>query len=295
MAHKEIQKESAPYQKVQTLCVLAPGLLGASVAMACKENRMAERVHIWSRRANSRAKLVDKQWCDEIFDSPKGAAAQADLIVICAPVDYIVPLYKEIGPILKTGAIVTDVGSTKSIICRQAQSIQETGAHFIGAHPMAGSEKTGMDCACADLFKNRPCIIAPLEESNELATQRTVQFWKSLGAITYIKTPEDHDEIVAHVSHLPHLLASSLCKFLDQKPEDWGLLSSMGFKDTTRIAAGDPGLWKAILETNHDEIRRALSEYQDELHRIQSALTNGDLAELFAVLQQGKQFRDRLA
>jgi len=295
ITYMEIQPESAPYQKVDTLCVLAPGLLGASVAMACKENRMAERVHIWSRRASSRAKLVGKEWCDEIFDSPEDAAAQADFTVICAPVDFVVPLYKEIGATLKPDAIVTDVGSTKSIICRQAQAMVESAAHFVGAHPMAGSEKTGMEYASADLFNNRPCIVTPLEESNESATQRIVQFWKSLGATTYLKTPEDHDEIVAHVSHLPHLLASSLCKFLNKTPEEWSLLNSTGLKDTTRIAAGDPRLWKAIIETNQNEIGRALSEFQDELHCIQSALTNGNMAELVVILQQGKQYRDRLA
>ena len=291
----ETDTHSEPYQSLGKLCVLAPGLLGASVAMACKKTRVAEHIHIWSRRASSRAKLENTDWCDQVSTSPQEAAAEADLVVVCAPVDFIVPLYREIAPVLKEGAIVTDVGSTKSVICRQADSLTEAGSPFVGSHPMAGSEKTGMENACADLFNNRPCIITPLEETEDAITSKILRFWKSLGATTFVKSPEEHDEIVAHISHLPHLLASSLCGFLDHHPADWRVLSSSGLKDMTRIAMGDPGLWKAIIETNQVEISRALSAYQDELQRIQSALTNGNMTELVSLLQRGKKFRDHLS
>ncbi len=145
-----------------------------------------------------------------------------------------------------------------------------------------------------DLFLNRPCIVTPLETSEESSIIRILQFWKSLGAVTCVKTPEEHDEIVAHISHLPHLIASSLCHFLDQKPEDWIQLASSGLMDTTRIAAGDPAMWKAIIESNREEIQRALSKYQDDLQRIQSAITNGNMAEVVSLLEKGKKFRNRL-
>jgi len=291
----EIDTNKEPYHRFETVCVLAVGLLGASVAMACKKYRIAKKVHVWSRRASSRARLSEQPWCDEVFSEPQEAAAAADLVVICSPVDFIVQLYKEIKPSLKPHALVTDVGSTKSMICRQAKSEEADQVHFIGAHPMAGSEKTGMDFADEDLFLNNPCIVTPLENSNDSAVQRVVQFWKSLGAVTFIRTPEDHDEIVAHISHLPHLIASSLCQFLDKKPDNWLQLTSSGLRDTTRIAAGDPTMWKAIIETNQEEIKRALSKYQDELQRIHSALTNGNMLEIVSILEKGKQYRDRLS
>ncbi|MCZ6674644.1 MAG: prephenate dehydrogenase/arogenate dehydrogenase family protein [Verrucomicrobia bacterium] len=290
----DIDTGTDPYQPFGKVCILAPGLLGASVAMACKKNRVAQTTHIWSRRASSRAKLIGQPWCDEIFASPGEAAEEADLVVICSPVDFIVPLYNEIRQSMKPGALVTDVGSTKSLICRQIHAAADPRVHFIGAHPMAGSEKTSMDYACDSLFHNRPCIITPLEDSNEIATKRIIQFWKSIGAVTFIKTPEDHDEIVAHISHLPHLIAASLCQFLDKHPSDWEQLTSTGLRETTRIASGDPGMWKAIIETNREEIKRALSGYQDDLQRIQSALTNGNMVELVSILEKGKNFRDRL-
>ncbi len=292
--HLAIESQSQPYQPFETVCILAPGLLGASVAMACKKNRIAKKLNVWSRRSSTRAKLAGMEWCDTVSSSPQEAAKEADLVVICTPVDFVVPLYNEIKSSLKRGTLATDVGSTKSLICRQVNSTSENDITFIGSHPMAGSEKTGMDHADEDLFVNRPCIITPLETSQEDAILRIIQFWKSLGAITCVRSPEQHDEIVAHISHLPHILASTLCHLIDQEPEDWRPLASTGLMDTTRIAAGDPAMWKAIIESNTEEIRRALSKYQDELYRIQSALTNGNMVEIVKVLENGKQFRNRL-
>jgi len=291
----EFDTENGPYQPFEKLCLLAPGLLGASVAMACKQNRTAKSISIWSRRASSRAKLVDQPWCDEVCETPEQAAADADLTVICAPVDFIVPLYNLIKSSLKPGAIVTDTGSTKSLICRQANVDNNDSVYFVGSHPMAGSEKSGMEFGEADLFLNRPCIITPTEDTEDAAVRKVIQFWKSMGAVTFIKSPEEHDEIVAHISHLPHLIASSLCNLIDRNPDDWKLLASSGLKDTTRIASGDPSLWKAIIESNREEILRALSEYQDDLQRIHSALTNGNMVQVVSILEKGKQFRDRLS
>ncbi|MCB1122262.1 MAG: prephenate dehydrogenase/arogenate dehydrogenase family protein, partial [Verrucomicrobiae bacterium] len=114
----EAETISNAYEPIDKLCVLAPGLLGASVAMACRENRVAKTISIWSRRSSSRAKLIDKDWCDEVCEDPETAVEDADFVVICSPVDFIMPLFNEIKDRLKPGAVVTDVGSTKSLICR---------------------------------------------------------------------------------------------------------------------------------------------------------------------------------
>ncbi len=286
---------SIPRAPIETLCILAPGLLGSSVAKAAQLNRTAKRIHIWSRKPSTRQEIATQKWCDQVFDTPAEAAQKADLVVICSPVDFILPLYEEIKKTLKPGAIVTDVGSTKSHICRSATTDKNQNHHFIGSHPMAGSEKTGSENGDANLFKNNPCIITPLPETNKDALAALITFWENVGAITSILTPEHHDEIVAHVSHLPHLLASSLCNFLSQKEPSFAALSSSGLRDTTRVAAGDPTMWKAIIQTNREEILRAVSSYQDELQQLHTALANRDDMGTIKLLQNGKRFRDNLS
>ena len=152
-----------------------------------------------------------------------------------------------------------------------------------------------MKHARADLFRNHPCFITPTEKSDLGVVEKVTQFWQALGAVTTVTSPEEHDEIVAHISHLPHLLATSLSTFLSEKDPHWVRLSSSGLKDTTRIAAGDSAIWKSIIETNKEEIRRALSGYQVELQRFQEVLTEGRMEEIVHFLDKGKAFRDGLS
>ena len=283
------------YLPLSRVCILASGLIGASVGLACKQYGVAKNVSVWSRRSTTRAKANQQTWCDVVYATPEEAAENCDLIVICSPVENIVPLYRTILPSLKRGAIVTDTGSTKSVVCHQTATGHNSLGPFIGSHPMAGSEKTGMEHAQADLFQNRPCIVTPTEHSDGGVVDKIVRFWRALGAVTTIVSPEEHDEIVAHISHLPHLLAASLCAFLSSKDASWANLSSSGLEDATRIASGDPAIWKSIIETNSEEIKRALSRYQEELQQLNAALTNGDMLEIVRILKKGKTFRDRLS
>ena len=262
--------------------------------MACKARGAARKVFVWSRRSSTRAEADRQDWCDAVYATPEEAVESCDLVVICSPVENIIPLYRAILPSLKPGGIVTDAGSTKSRICRGAEAEVNSRGVFIGSHPMAGSEKTGMKHARADLFWNNPCFITPTENADHGAVEKITRFWKALGAVPAVTSPEEHDEIVAHISHLPHLLATSLCTFLSGKDPHWAALSSSGLKDTTRIAAGDSAIWKSIIETNLEEIRRALSRYQVELQRFQEILTEGDMEEMVHFLDKGKVFRDGL-
>jgi prephenate dehydrogenase len=145
----------------------------------------------------------------------------ADLVVIAAPVDRIVPLVREIAPSLKPGAIVTDVGSVKAEICRLAAAALPAGMHFIGSHPMAGSERTGWEHSTATLFQNRTCFVTPLDGADAAAGATVAAFWRDLGSEPVSVAPDRHDEIVAHISHLPQVLASTLCAFLTSKDHAW--------------------------------------------------------------------------
>jgi cyclohexadieny/prephenate dehydrogenase len=280
---------SAPTQ----LTILAPGLLGGSVARAARTRGVAPRIVLWARRPESRLKLREQPWCDAVAGTPEDAVRGATLVVIAAPVDRIVPLVQQIAPHLAPGTVVTDVGSVKGEISRLGHAALGQRAHFIGSHPMAGSEKSGWEHSTAGLFEHRTCFVTPLEDSNAPAVETVARFWHDLGAEVVTIAPDQHDEIVAHISHLPQVIASSLCAFLAKKDPAWRNHAGGGLRDTTRIAAGDPQLWRAILEQNRDEVLRALRQFEDELHGFQIALANRDYVEVAARLERGKAYRDQ--
>lgn len=276
------------------LTILAPGLLGASVAKAAHSRRLAKKVAVWARRPETRVALEGKNWCDEVFADPEEACREAAMVVVCSPVEKIVPLVEQVQDAIPDGAIVTDVGSVKSLICRHGHAAMRHTAHFVGSHPMAGSEKTGMQHAREDLFENRSCFVTPLNQTDPKAVETVVRFWCDLGSQVTTMPPEAHDEIVAHVSHLPHVLASVLCAQLQVKEPGWRNFAGNGLKDSTRIASGNPHLWREIVEQNRDEILRAIRDFQDELEAFQAAVANENYFEVANVLQRGKEFRDRM-
>lgn len=275
------------------LTILAPGLLGGSVAQAARARGLAQRIVVWTRRPEARLKLAQQPWCDAVADTPEAAARGANLVVLAPPVDRIVPLAQQIAPHLSAGALVTDVGSVKGEIARLGHAALAGRAHFVGAHPMAGSEKTGWEHATPELFTRRACFVTPLEQTAPHATAAVVRFWQDLGSEVTTVDPDRHDEIVAHISHLPQVLASNLCAFLATKDHGWRNFSGGGLRDTTRIAASDPQLWRTILEQNRDEVLRALRGYQDELQAFHAALANRDYLEVVARLERGQAYREK--
>lgn len=275
------------------LTVLAPGLLGASVARAARARGAVERIVLWARRPEVRSELRRQPWCDAVAESPEEAVAEAALVVLAAPVDTIVPLTRQIAASLLPGALVTDVGSVKAEIARQGHAALAPRAHFVGAHPMAGSEKTGWQHGAAGLFEGRTCFVTPLPESDANAVGAVAAFWRVLGAEAVTVAPDQHDQIVAHISHLPQVIASSLCAFLAQKDATWRDYAGGGLRDTTRIAGSDPLLWRSILEQNRDEVLGALRGFEAELGGFRAALEAGNYAEVEARIEQGRVFRSQ--
>lgn len=275
------------------LTILAPGLLGGSVARAARARGVASRIVLWARRPEARLKLREQPWCDAVAETPGEAVRGAQLIVVAAPVDRIGPLIQEVAPDLEAGARVTDVGSVKGEIARLGAAALGDRAHFVGAHPMAGSEKTGWEYSTAELFAGRPCFVTPLPATSASATADVVRFWHDLGAEVVTVDPDKHDEIVAHISHLPQVIASSLCAFLATKNPTWRNHAGGGLRDTTRIASSDALLWRTILEQNREEVLRALRGFEDELHAFRAALANRDYADVVARMEKGKAYRDQ--
>jgi prephenate dehydrogenase len=276
---------------IDQLTILAPGLLGASVALAAKERKVAKRVVIWARRSEVRHALVDAKLGDAVMETAEEAAKNASLVVVAAPVDAIVPLIREIAPTLRPEAIVTDVGSVKGEITRQAHAVLKGHAHFVGSHPMAGSEKTGWKYGAANLFEGRTCFVTPLKNTDAKSVETVAQFWTDLGGKVVTVDPASHDRIVAHISHLPQILASSLCSFLSRDAQAWRSYAGGGLRDTTRIAGSSPELWRTILDQNRSEVLTALQGYQAELAKLEKALSEKDWNTVTAVLTRGKEYR----
>lgn len=279
--------------KLPEIAILAPGLLGGSVARAAHARGVADRVVIWARRPETRLAIREQPWCSTVTDTAEEAVRHAALVVVAAPVDKIVPLVRQIAPALPAGAIVTDVGSVKGEIARQAADAVGARAQFVGSHPMAGSEKTGWEHGSAELFVHRTCFVTPLASTAPRAVETVVEFWRDLGSEVVTVDPDKHDEIVAHISHLPQIIATSLCSFLAKKDPAWRNHAGGGLRDTTRIAASDAQIWRSILEQNRDEVLRALRQFEDELHDFQAALANRDYVEIVARLERGKAYRDQ--
>jgi len=280
---------------IERLAILAPGLLGASVAQAAHDRGVARHITIWARRSEVRVTLADQPWVQAVAETPAEAAQGAELVILAPPVTRIGELLDQIAPTLAGGSVVTDVGSVKSDICRDARrTMANSPGVFIGSHPMAGSAQTGWQHADPALFAGRTCFVTPDESSPLAAVDRVVRFWRDLGSEVVTIAADKHDEIVAHISHLPQVIATNLGTLLGQRPANWSQLAGNGLKDTTRIAASDATMWLEILQQNRDEILRALSAYEDDLHQFKSSLANRDWTDLRTRLERGKAWRDGL-
>ena len=277
------------------LVILAPGLLGGSIARAARARGTAARITLWARRPESRQALRGQPWCDAVADTPGEAVRDATLVILCAPVDRIVHLAREIAEFLPTGVVVTDVGSVKGELDFMAHAALEGRSRFVGSHPMAGSEKTGWENGSEDLFEGRTCFVTSTEWTDPGAHALVSAFWAGLGARVTSLGPDQHDEIVAHISHLPQLAASALCAFLASRDPGWAAHAGGGLRDTTRIAGSSPALWRPILEQNREEVLKALRGYQDVIAALATALEANDLDGVEARMETGRAYRARIA
>jgi prephenate dehydrogenase len=263
------------------LTILGVGLLGGSIGLALRSAAPKCRIIGYGHRRSTLDKAVEIGAVDAVEMDAAAAVGGSDLVILCTPVGTFESLLKQVGPALSPGAIVTDVGSTKRSIVQLAESLLPRSAEFVASHPIAGSEKRGVEFSRADLFSNQLCIVTPTSRTNPKALEQIEKFWQSLGMRIARISPEDHDRLLADVSHLPHLLAAALVAMQDDAGLD---LSGKGFLDTTRIAGGDGGLWRDIFLDNADNLKAGL-------RRLQSQLA---IAELMLDLQSKDALRDWL-
>jgi prephenate dehydrogenase len=276
-----------------TVAIVGVGLIGGSIGMALRARQLARRVIGVGRRASSLAAAMQCGCVTEITTSLAEAAGQADLIVVCTPVEVVAEHVVAALRHCRTEAIVTDAGSTKAAIVAAVERAlrDDRGCRlpFVGSHPLAGSEKSGPEAASADLFEGRVAIVTPTAASDPRATDTWTDFWQSLGARVIRMRPEDHDAALARTSHLPHLLASVLAA---ATPEELLPLTATGWQDTTRIAAGDVALWRQIFLANRGPTLKALADFETVLLRFRAALEAADGGLLAELLAEGKRRRD---
>jgi cyclohexadieny/prephenate dehydrogenase len=273
------------------LTIVGVGLIGGSIGLAAKQRGLVRTVRGLGRQQSSLQRALTAGAIDEGRLDPAAALAGADLVIFCTPVDQIAGQIVRFAELCKPGALLTDAGSTKGKIVADVEASLPEQVHFVGSHPLAGSEKRGPDFADAELFEGRWTVLTPTPRTNAEALAKVKAFWMALGSRVRTMTPADHDRARALTSHVPHLVAAALAGSLT--PELYDLAAS-GFRDTTRIAAGDPGLWTAIFAHNRDAVLVALTEVEAKLQEFRQAVTAQDWAALQQLLSQAKKVRDAL-
>lgn len=277
------------------ITLVGVGLLGGSLGLALKHRRLAREVAGYVRRPASVKECVDAGAVDFATTDLLAALWNADLVVLCTPIGQMRTLSTQMLPALKRGAIVTDVGSVKGSVAKELEALfAKAGAHFVGSHPMAGAEKTGVASAQVDLFSNAVCVVTPTRRTHKAALHAVERLWKAVGCRLLQLSPEVHDELVSRSSHLPHLVAATLASHVLRpgQRDELPALCANGFRDTTRIASGSPEMWRDIAVANRAHLRVALDEFVRELQRVQAILRRGKAAELAQLFETAKARRD---
>lgn len=276
------------------IAVLGLGLMGASLAMALRKRGYAGRLVAYARKEATRAEALARGIVDEAYAAPAAAAQAASLVVLCAPIRACADLAAEIAPALKPGTLVTDVGSTKGWICRRLAGVLPPGI-FVGSHPIAGSEKQGLDAASAGLYENALTVVAVAPGQAEESVARVAALWEAAGSRTCRLSPEDHDRLLARTSHLPHVAAAALAKAIGRdSAATVGAFCGTGFYDSTRVASGSLEMWNDILLTNAPAVAEELRAFKMEVERVYDDLQAGRFAAVADFLERAKAARTEL-
>ncbi|MFH1678254.1 MAG: prephenate dehydrogenase [Candidatus Omnitrophota bacterium] len=267
--------------------IIGVGLIGGSIGLAIKKRGLAGQVVGVSRHENTISSAIKKGAIDSgTLDIC--AVRDSGLIILAAPVHTIIKIGTDISCLIKPGTLVIDTGSTKRLVVKK---LEKSIPGFIGAHPLAGSEKQGVTNADAGLFEGSLCVLTPTKKSSKIALNKIKKFWIELGANVVYLSPDKHDRLIAYVSHLPHIIAFSL---IHSVPRSALFFASTGLKDTTRIAGSSDVLWRDIFLTNSKNILASLNKFTSSLDMIKSAVMRGDQKKLNRILRQARLKRENI-
>lgn len=287
---KELQMK--PRILFNQVTIVGLGLIGGSLGMAIRKRHLARRVIGFARHEatirEAKAKGAiddgDIEFCPDWLGS-------SDLVVIATPPLTVAPLARKIARLTRHSFILTDVASTKGEIVRAVECVLPSRIHFVGSHPMAGSERSGVSAADARLFQGAPCVVTPTPRSNRQAVRRVSELWRSVGGQPISLSPVRHDALVAQISHLPHLIAVSLVFTAEA---DALKLAAGGFADTTRIALSDPALWQEISLTNRREMTKVVDRFIRQLRGVRQLVAQKKAKSLSAHFRSAQRKRRTL-
>jgi cyclohexadieny/prephenate dehydrogenase len=282
-------------QIYQRVALIGLGLIASSMAHAMRAKGLAGEIVGTARSAETRAIAAEVGFCDRITETAAQAVAGADLVVLATPIGAMGAIAAEIAPHLAPGATVTDVGSVKRAVIDAVSPHIPDGVHFIPAHPLAGTEKSGPRSGFASLFSNRWCVLVPVEGTDPEAQARLHQLWEGMGANVDVMEADHHDLVLAVTSHAPHLIAYTMVGVADDlgrvTDSEVVKFSAAGFRDFTRIAASDPTMWRDVFLTNKDATLEILGRFTEELFALQRAIRTGDGEHLFDYFTRTRAIR----
>jgi cyclohexadieny/prephenate dehydrogenase len=277
------------------VAVIGIGLIGSSICHAMRREGLADTITGYARSAETRATALRLHLIDTAFDTAAAAVADADLVILCSPVGTYGAVAAEIGPHLKPGAILTDVGSVKAAVVRDCEAHVPKGVHFIPGHPIAGTENSGPEAGFAELFDNRWCILTPVPDTPDAPIAKLQAFWEACGSNVEIMTAEHHDMVLAITSHVPHLIAYNIVNTAAhlERVTDGEVIkfSAGGFRDFTRIAASDPTMWRDVFLNNKEAVLEMLGRFSEDLTTLQRAIRFGDGDTLFKMFTESRAIR----
>jgi prephenate dehydrogenase len=281
-------------QRWESVTIIGVGLIGASIGLALRERELARTVVGVGRRTSTLRQARQRGAVTSTTKDLARGVRDSQLVLVCTPVESIATFVLEAAANCPVGSIITDAGSTKLEIVGKVDAGLKNASNqiaFVGSHPMAGSEKTGPAHAQADLFEGRVAVVTPSKQTSREAVEQVDRFWQLLGSKVVHMSPKDHDRSVAAISHMPHLVASALAA---ATPDGDLSLASTGWLDTTRIASGDPELWRQILVDNRGGVLKSLDKFERVLAMFRHALERDQQEKLLQLLEAGKQRRDSL-
>jgi len=281
------------------LALLGVGLIGGSVARAAQERGdIAAEVVGYAHTDRTRGRVRELGIVDRVADTLAEAVAGADCVMLCAPVGTYAGIAEAIAPHLAPGSVLTDVGSTKASVIRDVGPLVPAGVHFVPAHPVAGTEESGPDAGFATMFEGRWCLLTPPPGTDEAAVARVEALWRRMGSKVARMEPAHHDRVLAIVSHLPHLIAFTICgtadDLQDETRDEVLEFAASGFRDFTRIAASDPTMWRDIFLNNRDALLEMLARFTEDAQAMARAVRWGDGAYIEDRIMRGRKVREGL-
>jgi cyclohexadieny/prephenate dehydrogenase len=291
---------SEPDKKLfRRLALIGCGLIGSSIARAARERGfIAEEIVANARSEKSLRRIAELGIADRVEADPALAVQGADCVILCSPVGTYADLAAAIAPHFSPGTILSDVGSTKQSVIRDVGPLVPENVHFVPAHPLAGTEHSGPDAGFATLFEGRWCLLTPPPGTDAESVAKIKELWQRMGSMVSVMEPAHHDRVLAIVSHLPHLIAFTICGTADDLADETRQqvlqFAASGFRDFTRIAASDPEMWRDVFLNNRDALLEMLARFTEDAQAMAKAVRWGDTAYIEDKINRGRKIRRSL-